>query len=536
MRRDGSLPFHRSHAMQNSFANARPGSRRQILKSAAQVGLLGCYGTQRVAWGQAMAPFTAAPIGSPLWRAASRVGYGPSPALLAEIRQAATPQAWALAQVDLAWSASRQAPQIAPEIAGFNAALPVLFEGAKNEREARKLLKAGEIDDGGPPQLRRMDFSGLTDPVHFSRTMVLQATAWRLTSASRPELENPLLARLTEFWFNHLNVFVGKGSVRPLTGHYLVNVARAHALGKFEDLLLASARHPAMLGYLDQAQSVAEGSPAGPGKTRGLNENYARELMELHTLGVDGGYTQADVRELARVLTGWTIAPQDASGYRFAGRLHDTGRKRVLDTYFPYDASRPGEQEGVDAIRMLARHPATARRVCLRLAKYFVADEPPDTLMQRLAQSFSASQGDLKEVVRTLLQSPEFWDPQHRLFKTPQDYAFSALVATQGATAQARLPESHRKSMLLTTGFLSGAGQALFGWQTPDGYAFDAGTWLVPEALTRRADFALSLARGLPALDYLDPLLGAATREAIAQENVNLRAGMALASPEFMWK
>ena len=147
------------------------------------------------------------------------------------------------------------------------------------------------------------------DPIRYSARMVRQAQDWRITSGCRPDVEPPLLARLSEFWFNHLNVSADKGSVRPFAGHYLVHAIRAHAFGPFDQLLLASARHPAMLYYLDQAQSVAEGTMQGT-QRRGLNENYARELMELHTLGVGSGYTQGDVRELARVLTGWTVAPR----------------------------------------------------------------------------------------------------------------------------------------------------------------------------------------------------------------------------------
>ncbi|MBC7619332.1 MAG: DUF1800 domain-containing protein [Candidatus Saccharibacteria bacterium] len=519
--------------MQKPLLAPSSASRRKALKNVSFAGLLG-LGTAHPVLFAADGDAISTP--SAVWRAVSRVGYGPTPALISDIAKTNSPRSWALTQLDAAWAASQHAPRIEPDLAAFNASLPELMESTKREREARKLRKANEVDDGGSPQLRRMEFSADIDPVPFSRTMVQQASAWRLISASQPEVENPLLARLTEFWFNHLNVYVGKGSVRPFTGHYLVNVARAHALGKFEDLLLASARHPAMLGYLDQAQSVADGTPGPQGKTRGLNENYARELMELHTLGVDGGYSQTDVRELARVLTGWTISPQDVSGFRFANRLHDNGRKVVLGTIFPREGSASGEQEGIDAIRMLARHPATGRRISLRLAKFFVADEPPISLVGRLAESFMGSQGDLRIVMRVLLQSPEFWDPKNRLFKTPMDYALSALAATTAARVANKTPEPGRRALLQTVGFLAGAGQPLLGWQTPNGYTFDAATWLVPEALTRRADFALALAHNLPELDFLAPHLSAATLDAVAKGNPQMRAGLMLASPEFMSK
>lgn len=470
------------------------------------------------------------------WRALSRVAYGPTPALVQSIASSASPKTWALAQLEAAWTASRQPPSIAADLSDFNASLPSLVDGARGEREARKQLKTNPVDDGGSPLLRRMDFSEPADPLHFSRRVVQQASAWRLIAASQPEVENPLLARMSEFWFNHLNVYVGKGAVRPFVGHYWVNVARAHALGKFEDLLLASARHPAMLNYLDQAQSVAEGTRGPQGKTRGLNENYARELMELHTLGVEGGYSQTDVRELARVLTGWTVAPQDASGFRFAPRSHDAGRKVVLGQSFPLHSDASGEQEGIDAIRMLARHPATAQRVCLRLAQYFIADTPSPAILTQLRSTFLSTQGDIRAVMRTLLESAEFWSPENQLFKTPLDFAASALSAIRAGTGTQQSDEPSRKALVMTAGFLSAAGQPLFGWQTPDGYKFDAATWLVPEALTRRADFALGLARSAPEPDFLNPFLGATTRAAVAREPVALRAGLMLASPEFMAK
>ncbi len=470
------------------------------------------------------------------WRAMARVGYGPNPALVQAVHAARSPRDWALQQVDAAFNASQQPPRIAIELADFNATLPRIYEGFQRERDLRAQARATPQKTEEPAQAKRMDFSEPRDPEHFSRMLVQQAAAWRLSSCSQPELENPLLARMTEFWFNHLNVFSGKGAVRPFAGHYVVNVARRHALGKFEDLLLASARHPAMLLYLDQAQSVADGSQGPQGKARGLNENYARELMELHTLGVDGGYSQADVRELARVLTGWTVSRDEASGFRFAPRLHDRADKNVMGQGFPTATTRSGVLEGEDAIRMLARHPATARRISLRLAQFFIADQPSDELVQRISRSFTATQGDLRAVMRTVLESPDFWLPENRLFKTPMDYACSALAATQVVAQEHVGSGPYRRNVVLSLGFLANAGQPVHGWQTPDGYKTDAATWLVPEALTRRADFALALARKEHDLVFLTPYLSAATREAVAKESPALRAGLMLASPDFMYK
>jgi uncharacterized protein (DUF1800 family) len=436
---------------------------------------------------------------------------------------------------------------MAAQVQDINAPLPQIFEGAQRERLARASLK--NSGDAAPNTTapvpaakgtaaatgathdnthQRLDFSGPVEPQNFNRSMVEKTAVWRLQACSQPEQENVLLARMTEFWFNHLNVYIGKGPVRPFVGHYLINVARTHALGRFEDLLLASARHPAMLHYLDQVQSVANGTRGAQGSTRGLNENYARELMELHTLGVAGGYTQTDVHELARVLTGWTVGPNASDGFRFVFRLHDTGSKTVMGQGYPEGFLGRGESEGEQAIRMLARQAQTAQRLSLRLAQFFVADQPSPELVKRLSQVFLQSQGDIKQWLQALLQSPEFWDPANRLFKTPMDFACSALTATEGA--------QERRNLLLTIGFLANAGQPLHGWQTPDGYKTDAATWLAPEALTRRADYALALGKQSVDLEFLLPFLGAATRETVAQQKPGQRNGLVLASPEFMYK
>ncbi len=449
------------------------------------------------------------------WRAFSRFGYGPGPA-----DSPATPgRAWALQQLDLAVAGARAPAAIPPGMADFNAPLPRLYEQYRSEQAARRQVRedAGKAGDAAAAPRNE-----------FNRKVTRQAAAWRLAACSRADIENPLLARMTEFWFNHLNVFVGKGVVRPFTGHYVVNAIRPNALGRYEDLLLASARHPAMLQYLDQARSVADGAPGN----RGLNENYARELMELHTLGVNGGYTQADVRELARILTGWTVDPNADSGFRFAPRLHDGGAKTLLGQPFGTGSGPRGEQEGEAAIRMLARHPATAQRISLRLAQWFVADQPPPALVQRLAQRYTATQGDIAAVMRALIESPETWDMNNRLFKTPLDYACSVLAATGGV--QDADPGERELNQAL--GFLASAGQPLHGWQTPDGYKTDAATWLSPEALSRRADFAIAAGRRVDDPAPLRPWLTPATRARIDQEPPRLRAGLALASPDYMYK
>lgn len=458
---------------------------------------------------QAQAQDYAAPYTANLaatWRAASRLGYAPTPD--SAQAAAASPRAWALQQLDTAYAASRRPPTIPAELAGINAPLKDIVLGFQAEREARRTMR--EAAKPGMPAAANAGAGA----DKFSRDMAQDAAAWRLMSCSDPALENPLLARMTEFWFNHLNVFVGKGPVRPFVGHYVVNVVRANALGRFEDLLLASARHPAMLFYLDQAQS----------NSRGLNENYARELMELHTLGVNSGYTQKDVRELARILTGWTVNLKDGEGFRFAERLHDKESKVLLGRTFGNESVAEGEE----AIRYLARRPETARRVSTRLATFFVADKPPAALVDKLAATFSSTQGDIRAVMRTLIESPEFWARDSQLFKTPLDFACSALTAAGGV--------KERRDVAQTLGFLAQAGQPMHGWQTPDGYKTDAGTWLAPEALTRRADYAMGLAQRTAEPAYLNAFFSAPTRERIAQEPAQMRTGLMLASPDFMRK
>jgi len=440
------------------------------------------------------------------WRAASRLGYAPTP----ESAQAAaaSPRAWALRQLDAAYAASKRPPTLPAELAGINAPLNDIARSFQAEREARRTMREKTAKPGMAPT------AAGTGDEKFSREMAQDAAAWRLMSCSDPALENPLLARMTEFWFNHLNVFVGKGPVRPFVGHYVVNVIRANALGRFEDLLLASARHPAMLFYLDQAQS----------NSRGLNENYARELMELHTLGVNSGYTQKDVRELARILTGWTVNLKDGEGFRFAERLHDKEGKVLLGRTF----GNQSVAEGEEAIRYLARRPETARRIATRLASFFVADKPPAALVDKLAATFTDTQGDIRVVMRALIESPEFWAKGNQLFKTPLDFACSALTAAGGV--------KDRRDIGQTLGFLAQAGQPMHGWQTPDGYKTDANTWLAPEALTRRADYAMGLGQRMAEPDYLNTFFSVATRERIAREPAQMRTGLMLASPDFMRK
>lgn len=455
------------------------------------------------------------------WRLTSRLGYGPTVDQVKDITKAGDARAWALRQIDAALAASKMPARIPTWAQRTSLSLAEIFPEFTKEREARKAgqekLQKSDNAEGPSGNSNRSERP-------FSALVAGEAAAWRLAACSAPDVEHPLLARMTEFWFNHLNVFSGKGPVRPFVGRYVLDVIRANALGKYEDMLLASAKHPAMLFYLDQAQSVADGSAGHRGNARGLNENYARELLELHTLGVDGGYSQNDVRELARILTGWTISTHSDDGFRFSAQVHDSGNKRLLGVSF----RSGGLKDGEDAIRMLARHPATARRIAQRMASFFVSDNPPPQLVDELARSFLESGGDIRTTLKALIASREFWQAEHRLFKTPFDFACSALAATGGL--------KNPKEAVLAMGFLAQAGQPVHGWQTPDGYKTDAATWLSPEALTRRADFAVALGNRTQTPEFLGSFLSVGTRQRIAQEPSAMQGGLMLSSPEFMRK
>jgi uncharacterized protein (DUF1800 family) len=320
---------------------------------------------------------------------------------------------------------------------------------------------------------------------------------------------------MTDFWFNHFNVFIGKGPDRYMVSAYERDVIRPHALGKFKDILAATAKSPAMLFYLDNWQSVGPNSELalyGPGRfagrhgrfprprpqaknrPSGLNENYVREIMELHTIGVDGGYTQKDVTELAKVLTGWTIEkPQLGGGFKFNERAHEPGNKYVLGRKI----GEHGEKEGEEMLDVLAHHPATAKFISRKLAMRFVSDNPPQSLVDRMAETFLKKDGDIREVLRTMFHSPEFWaaDAYRAKMKTPFEFVASAARAS-GADIQNALP---------LVGTLNRMGMPLYAMQPPTGYSMKAEAWVNSSALLNRMNFALQLASGkLPGMS-LDP-------------------------------
>jgi uncharacterized protein (DUF1800 family) len=374
---------------------------------------------------------------------------------------------------------------------------------------------------------------------------------------------------LVDFWYNHFNVYEHKQLDRVWTGAYEEEGIRAHTLGRFSDLLLATAKHPAMLVYLDNWKNVAPGVYGRHGKSDGINENYAREVMELHTLGVDGGYSQADVTALAHILTGWTVGADSGDvhpvqtnwqsgivhgGFAFRQRWHDASPQTLLGRRF---ANRD-QADGEAALLMLARHPATARHISFKLAQYFVADKPAAGLVDDMTAVFKRTDGDIKAVVEALLTSKTFHDPSIRAgkLKTPYQYVVSvARVSNLNPQNAAPLAEE-----------LKALGQPIYGCLTPDGYACTQSAWLDPDAMVRRVAFAVKFGTGAYMAPYLakagygtmnknvqlqppdgnaplnsDRLVAALggeltekTRTAVAKVSPSLRAGLILGSPEFM--
>jgi uncharacterized protein (DUF1800 family) len=398
---------------------------------------------------------------------------------------------------------------------------PLLRERRNNNRTDATTRAAAATGQVGTPadmdpaeraRLRELRETGRIVIDELGQQKVLRATY------STRQLEEVLV----DFWFNHFNVFAGKGPIRGYLTEYERDAIRPHVLGRFRDLLGTVARSPAMLFYLDNWQSVdpkaAEemsrrldrvaagngvrrrmarrrfeqrtGAPATPEAIaemrqrmpRGLNENYARELMELHTLGVNGGYTQADVVDVARAFTGWTIkGPRQGGGYAFEDRRHAKGPKTVLGTTI--DAG--GEGDGNAVLDLLAAHPSTATFIATKLARRFVADVPPPALVARAAKTFTSSRGDLRAVVRTILTSPEFLSAEARRakVKTPFEFTISALRLTRAEVTDASAVVRQMRTL----------GMPLYFAQPPTGYADTAEAWVNTGALVSRMNFAVDL-------------------------------------------
>jgi uncharacterized protein (DUF1800 family) len=325
---------------------------------------------------------------------------------------------------------------------------------------------------------------------------------------------------LTDFWYNHFNVYLDKGADRYLVTEYEREAIRPHVLGKFKDLLTATAKSPAMLFYLDNWQSVGPNAPIGgrgqkKGAARGLNENYGRELLELHTLGVDGGYSQKDVTETARCFTGWTIQnPQRGGVFQFNPRMHDNDEKTVLGVTIPAGG---GINDGEKILDIVAHHPSTARFISKKLAIRFVADEPPDALIERMADTFRKTDGDLRAVMKTMIDSKEFFSEgaYRSKMKSPLELVASAVRAVNGDVRLA-FPLAQQIAQL---------GQPLYRKQEPTGYSNSSMEWMNAGGLVGRMNFALQLADNKVPGVKVDPSKAARPDDPVA--------GIALGSPDF---
>ena len=373
------------------------------------------------------------------------------------------------------------------------------------------------------------------------RFIILELQQSRLLRAVHSRRQ--LYELMVDFWSNHFNVFAAKGADRWLMTSYDRDTIRPRALGKFRDLLLATARSPAMLFYLDNWLSVSPHAPAARApanvRRRGINENYAREIMELHTLGVDGGYSQQDVHEIARCFTGWTLRrPRGDAEFYFEPRLHDHGAKTVLGARIPAGG---GMDYGIKVIDLLARHPATEKFIATKLARRFVADDPPASLIDRAAEAFRRSDGEIRTVIRAIVEAPEFFTPQvyQAKVKKPLEYVASAL----------RITETETKVSHQLLRYLGRMGEPLFLAQPPTGYLDVGASWISPDMLLTRMNFAADLVANrvdgarLPAQGPRDvkafialiapDSLSTATQAALAETTGSDALALLLAAPDF---
>jgi uncharacterized protein (DUF1800 family) len=416
--------------------------------------------------------------------------------------------------------------------------------------ELRKMLTGDQIRSlrQGTPEQRLAFFRTLPQDKQDDVVMAMPGVRQALANAGSPELRRrieliggpqqvvyrdlaegkvlraiysnrQLEEQLDDFWFNHFNVFVGKGADRYLVTGYERNSIRPHVLGKFRDLLEATAKSPAMLFYLDNWQSVGPNAPQPRSQNntqkRGLNENYGRELMELHTLGVDNGYTQKDVTEVARCFTGWTInQPQRGGKFVFNPRLHDNGEKVVLGVTIPAGG---GEKDGEKVLDMLSRQPATARFISKKLAMRFVADDPPAALLDRMADTFLKSDGDIRQVMLTMLDSKEFWSvgAYRSKMKSPLEMVASAVRSVNGNV-------DYATALMQQVAQL---GEPLYRKEEPTGYSNSSREWANSASLMARMNFALQLAG--------NKVPGVRVEVAQAGKPGDPLAGIPLGSPDF---
>lgn len=439
--------------------------------------------------------------------ALSRLTYGARPGEAERVRRLGL-ERWIALQLVPERLDDRRADSLLLAFRNLNAPTSQFTSALRDVREAQRR----QGGDSAAPAMTPPRPPG-TNPARRLNLALAEVGAAKIVRAVVSERQ--LYEQMVDFWENHFSVFSGKGQTRIFIPAYDRDVIRPRALGSFRDLLGAVAKSPAMLFYLDNAQSVADsahrtlrGARFAPlRRGRGLNENYARELMELHTLGVDGGYTQNEVVDVARALTGWTIDPREGV-FAFRPGAHDADVKVVLGRTLP--AGR-GMEDGEDVLDLLARHPSTARHIARKLAVRFVSDSPPPALVDRCAAVFTARDGDIRETLQCVITSSEFFSRSayRAKVKTPLELVASAFRAT-GAVPDAT-PRALQQVARL--------GQPAFGRQTPDGWPDRGDEWINAGAMVNRVNFSLAVAAGrVPGVTL--PRVGGAT------------AAM-LASPEF---
>jgi uncharacterized protein (DUF1800 family) len=406
----------------------------------------------------------------------------------------------------------------------------------KLDREARQARrKAQGADRPGRRQMQGEMAGSTVSAGEPSREFPLrEKTAEDFLARTRLAVQTtaPFRERWTLFWANHFTVAATKALTVPIVGPFEVEAIRPHVFGRFEDMLLAVSQHPGMLLFLDQVRSVGPNAQAGR-EGRGLNENLSREILELHTLGVDGGYQQADVTEFAKALTGWSIAneanPQHAGQFLFRDGAHEPGERLVVGQRY----RAGGEVQGREILRDLAAHPSTARHLSRKIAIHFVSDDPPPALVARLEQAYLSSHGQLDAMAMALIDAPEAWDIQARKIKPPYDFVVSAWRALDHA------PER----VDAVAPILTSLGQKPFSAGSPKGWADDGPTWSAPDALLKRMAWAEQIAdqhaRNLDPMQFARQALGARlgqrSAQAIARSESRAEGlTLALMSPEFL--
>jgi len=408
----------------------------------------------------------------------------------------------------------------------------------RQERKAARLARSNDRTkqpqakiDSSPsgPQATQQDTAGKPNPSPgVPQQLYLEESKARLDCALAAV--PGFVERLVWFWSNHFCISADKGGVRPLCGAYEREAIRPYVRARFADMLLAVETHPAMLLYLDNARSIGPNSFAGLRRNKGLNENLAREILELHTLGVRTGYSQDDVTNFAKVITGWSIVPprqSDRGGeFMFNSRLHEPGAQRVFDRNY----EDRGFEQGRAVLLTLAKSPSTANHIALKLARHFVADDPPRSLIERLARRFSDTEGDLKEVSKALITAPEAWDAPATKLRRPSDWIVSALRVSGSKPSDVR-PILQAQNLL---------GEPLWRVPAPNGFSDDSAAWM--DGVAQRLDIANQIARSVG--DGLDPMVVAQdtfgatlsneTKEAVARSESRQQAlSLLLMSPEF---